>query len=149
MVGWRRLCWNEYASPAERRLGVGRGFSITGGVFDERSSRWDIHVHDSRGHLVIAIDIDKFVGRASFDATVQVLVDRAHNSAKAPDTDALYIPGEIERNVSRDRTVTGVPLSKAVLADFQAAAEELGVPTPTSITLPRDAFRELGRRCSR
>ncbi len=77
------------------------------------------------GHLVIAIDPDRFAGGATLEATVDALV----KDLKAQG-DILF-PGEPELIEQEERRVAGIPIDDAALADMHAWSKKLGVPPPT------------------
>src|SRR5690606_10329982 len=67
------------------------------------------------GHLVIAIDIDKAIGRREFDERIDRLIELTKSVPLAPGFDEIFYPGEIEdRAIERARDV-GITLpSKTV-----------------------------------
>jgi LDH2 family malate/lactate/ureidoglycolate dehydrogenase len=42
----------------------------------------------------------------------------------------IYIPGEIEAECKAERLVHGIPMPDAVVTDFVALGQQLGVPFP-------------------
>lgn len=91
------------------------------------------------GHLFLAIDVDRFVGRAEFDARLATLGERVRGARRAPGVDEIFLPGDIERHARERREPVGVPLSAAVLRDYAATARDLGVELPGWL---RDATAE-------
>jgi len=77
------------------------------------------------GHLMIAIDPDRFAGGATLEATVDAVV----RDLKAQG-DILF-PGEPELIEQEVRARSGIPIDDAALADMNAWSKKLGVPPPT------------------
>ena len=77
------------------------------------------------GHLMIAIDPDRFAGGATIEATVDAVV----RDLKAQG-DILF-PGEPELIEQEVRARSGIPIDDAALADMNAWSKKLGVPPPT------------------
>ncbi|MEP7069739.1 MAG: Ldh family oxidoreductase [Usitatibacter sp.] len=77
------------------------------------------------GHLMIAIDPQRFAGAATLEATVDAMV----KDLKAQG-DILF-PGEPELVEQERRRIAGIPIDDAALADMHAWSKKLGVPTPT------------------
>ena len=82
------------------------------------------------GHLFLAINIDSFAGRETYDAKLEQLVQRIRGTRLAPGVEAVHLPGDIERNIAEERSTTGSPVSRSVLEDYRSAADELGCAVP-------------------
>jgi ureidoglycolate dehydrogenase (NAD+) len=74
------------------------------------------------GHLLIAIDPDRFAGADTLEATVAALVKDLRTQG-----DILF-PGEPELIEQEKRRVSGVPIDDAAFADMIAWSHKLGVP---------------------
>ena len=77
------------------------------------------------GHLVIAIDPERFAGGGALEATVHALVRDLKTQG-----DILF-PGEPELIEQEKRAQAGIPIDDAALADMHAWSKKLGVPSPT------------------
>ena len=77
------------------------------------------------GHLMLAIDPDRFAGGATLEATVDAVVKDLKTQG-----DILF-PGEPELIEQEKRRVAGIPVDDAALADMHAWSRKLGVPPPT------------------
>ena len=77
------------------------------------------------GHLMIAIDPDRFAGGATLEATVDAVVNDLKTQG-----DILF-PGEPELLEQERRHTAGIPIDDAALADMHAWSKKLGVPSPT------------------
>jgi ureidoglycolate dehydrogenase (NAD+) len=74
------------------------------------------------GHLLIAIDPDRFAGADTLEATVAALVKDLRTQG-----DILF-PGEPELIEQEKRRVSGVPIDDRAFADMIAWSHKLGVP---------------------
>ena len=77
------------------------------------------------GHLMIALDPQRFAGGATLEATVDAVVKDLKTQG-----DILF-PGEPELIEQEKRRVAGIPIDAAALADMHAWSKKLGVPPPT------------------
>jgi LDH2 family malate/lactate/ureidoglycolate dehydrogenase len=62
------------------------------------------------GHIFGAFDISKFVEVDQFKNRVDFLSRSLKDSPKAPNTERIYLPGEIEYELKKERLVNGIPL---------------------------------------
>jgi LDH2 family malate/lactate/ureidoglycolate dehydrogenase len=62
-----------------------------------------------------------------FKATMDDIIGRLKNSAKAEGQDRIYIHGEKEFEVEDQRRKNGIPLHLKTVAMMQQIAQELGV----------------------
>jgi ureidoglycolate dehydrogenase (NAD+) len=76
------------------------------------------------GHLMIAIDPDRFAGGTTLEATVDAVVRDLKTQG-----DILF-PGEPELIEQDVRRTAGIPIDDAALADMHAWSKKLGVPPP-------------------
>ena len=79
------------------------------------------------GQLVIAVDIDRFVGRDRFVAEVDRQMGVLRGSARMAGVDAIRLPGDRRRDSRAERSVSGIPLPAALVAQLDALATELSV----------------------
>ncbi|MGH8210074.1 MAG: Ldh family oxidoreductase [Steroidobacteraceae bacterium] len=77
-------------------------------------------------HLFITIDVAHFGDPKVFAQTVAVAAGRVRQSARAPDVEQLFAPGDLAR---REAAVNGewCPLAEEVARQLLALAQELGV----------------------
>jgi len=76
------------------------------------------------GHFVGALRVDAFRPLDEFKATMDDIIQRLKNSAKAQGAERIYIHGEKEYEMAQDCQANGVTLHPKVAADLQAIAEE-------------------------
>lgn len=93
------------------------------------------YVPDARsrcGHLAIAIDIDAVVGRAQFDARIDDLIERTKSVPRAPGTDEVFFPGEIENRAGERAQREGVWLPTKTIEELRALASAACVDWPSA-----------------
>ncbi len=79
------------------------------------------------GHVLIALDVARFLDPAEFRAEVARHLDDLRHSARLPGVARIRLPGEMRAARRRDRAANGVPIPPALLAQLDALAEECGV----------------------
>jgi LDH2 family malate/lactate/ureidoglycolate dehydrogenase len=79
------------------------------------------------GHFMLALDVSRFTGPASFRSQVSLLLDEARAEEPADPARAPLAPGDPERLCAERRRRDGIPLGDAVLRELRALAAELGV----------------------
>ena len=77
------------------------------------------------GHLLIAIDPDRFAGRDTFERLTEELVGVLQSSTAGA---GVRLPGSRSHEQRRQRAGAGVPLSRSVLDELDALADSLGLP---------------------
>jgi LDH2 family malate/lactate/ureidoglycolate dehydrogenase len=80
------------------------------------------------GHFFGALRVDGFRPVAEFKATMDDIIRRLKDSAKAVGQERIYIHGEKEYELTDERRANGVLLHPKVMADLQAMVGEFGVP---------------------
>lgn len=79
------------------------------------------------GHFFMAIAIDGLMTPEAFRARMDELVDQIHAAELAPGYDRIYVPGEIEHELSSRRQREGIPVEGPILAELEALAMSFGV----------------------
>ncbi|HTU01691.1 MAG TPA: Ldh family oxidoreductase, partial [Candidatus Sulfotelmatobacter sp.] len=82
------------------------------------------------GSIFAAINVENFMDLAEFKARMDKAVMEVKTSEKAEGTKRIYLPGEIEFEMKAERLKNGIPMPDAVVKDFVALGQELGVPFP-------------------
>lgn len=106
---------------------------LSGGAFgsDVAGLYADTSTPNDCSHFFLALDVDAFVGRSSFDAAVVRLTSAVTGSRPRPGVDRVRLPGQPEREL-RDRSAhDGVALSRSVLHGLYQAADLVGAALPT------------------
>jgi len=76
------------------------------------------------GHLLVALDPDRFAGGAALESQVDAVVADLRTQG-----DILY-PGEPEEREMAERLVKGIPIDAEALKDMREWSAKLGVPPP-------------------
>ncbi len=82
----------------------------------------------AKGCGFVALDVRRFLPLDEFRARVDRLVRDCHESALAPGTERIYVPGEIEAQRRAERLRDGIPLSAALVAELDELAASLDRP---------------------
>jgi LDH2 family malate/lactate/ureidoglycolate dehydrogenase len=82
------------------------------------------------GSVFAAINVESFMDLPEFKASMDKALREMKNSERAEGVKRIYIPGEIELETKADRLKNGIPIPDAVVQDFIALGQELGIPFP-------------------
>lgn len=85
------------------------------------------------GHFMMALDIEKFMPLAAFEARAQGFVDMVRDNPKALDQERIFLPGEKEEERTRLHRTHGIPLSNIVYNTLRKIAADIGVEPPPSV----------------
>ena len=104
---------------------------LAGGAFADQVSSKEAAPSAPEGtaHTMIAIDLKKAIGRASYVQRLDEMLTRLCNLPTAAEADKIRYPGERRWQLRRERLREGIPLSKSDLDGLLEAARELGVST--------------------
>ena len=96
--------------------------------------------HDSWqcGHFVQAFDPEAFGGRPGFERRASELAAALHAAPKAEGVTCIYMPGEIEAELSAARERDGLPLATTTLEALDKVAQEARAPLPSSVMRVRE-----------
>lgn len=84
------------------------------------------------GHLMIAIDISRFLPLDSFNKRMESFITQIRSSPITPGSGPVLLPGEIEYRREQEARRLGVPIPREKLAALQRLGEELHVPVSLS-----------------
>jgi len=76
------------------------------------------------GHFFGAMRIDAFRPADEFKASMDTWIERFSNAKTVEGQEKVYIPGEPERILSKERSQNGIPLLPPVLEDLQGLAKK-------------------------
>lgn len=79
------------------------------------------------GHMLIAIDIERFMPFEQYLERVHSFVDEIKASETAPGFDEVLLPGELEHRRFEDRTANGIPVDADTLKTLRELSEEGGI----------------------
>jgi LDH2 family malate/lactate/ureidoglycolate dehydrogenase len=82
------------------------------------------------GHLLIALDIAKFLPLAEFETRMETMIAGLKAVKPAKGVDEIFYPGEIEARNDRRHRAEGLSLPPDTLRDLAQLAQEIGLPFP-------------------
>jgi LDH2 family malate/lactate/ureidoglycolate dehydrogenase len=82
------------------------------------------------GSIFSAINVESFMDLPEFQVSMDKALHEMKACAKADGVQRIYIPGEIEFESKAERSKNGIPIPDAIVKDFVALGQELGVPFP-------------------
>lgn len=96
--------------------------------------------HDSWkcGHFVQALDPGAFGDREAFLRRTSELASAMRNAPRADGVQRICMPGELEAELSEQRSREGLPLAAATLEALDAVAGEVGAPLPSTTLATRE-----------
>jgi len=103
----------------------GSGFSTHVGMMYGDTTR-----PTGTAHSFAALRIDSFIPPDEFKRRVNEMVELMRSCPRAPGVERIYVPGEIELEIQRDRQANGIPVSSALMRELAALGAELGVEPP-------------------
>lgn len=80
------------------------------------------------GHVLIALDVARFLDPRDFTREVTRHLDDLRNSTRLPGVDRIRLPGEMRAVRRHDRAAHGVPIPAALMRQLDRLAAEAGVP---------------------
>lgn len=85
------------------------------------------------GHFFQAMKVESFLPMAKFQEEMDQLITQIKTSPLAPGFKEIYLPGEIEHNLTVDRIKNGVPIETEILDQIEKFAMEIGATTRPSL----------------
>ena len=79
------------------------------------------------GHFFIAIDTNHFLGEEICRKKTGDIIRKVRASRKMPDAERIYIAGEKEYEIWKEREPNGVPINESVQGEINAVRDELGL----------------------
>jgi LDH2 family malate/lactate/ureidoglycolate dehydrogenase len=79
------------------------------------------------GHFIGAMRIDAFRPAADFKSNMDLWLHRFRNATPASGHKQVYVAGDIERAMEKERMQKGIPLVGAVQNDLKALAEKMSL----------------------
>ena len=114
-------------------VGAGIGHEVGNAVLDEK--------RENIGIFMLAIDISKIRPLEDFKAHVDKYYEMVKGSGKAQGVKEIFLPGEIEAKITRQRMEKGIPLNEVVARDVLVVAESVG------LCEEGETFEDLLARC--
>lgn len=82
------------------------------------------------GHFFGAMKISAFIDPDEFRSQIDAWIETFRGTRPAPGVDAVLIPGDPERIAQAERSVAGIPLVPAVVAELEDISRQTGIPMP-------------------
>lgn len=79
------------------------------------------------GHIFAALRIESFIPLDEFKHRMDMLISLLKNCPRAPGTERVYVPGEIEAEMEIERRQIGIPINARLEAELNELARELDV----------------------
>lgn len=80
------------------------------------------------GHFFAALDIAAFTDPAAFQSEMERMVREIRESPRAPGSERIYLPGEIEWEFQERRRREGIPAPPEVLGELRQLGERYNIP---------------------
>lgn len=74
------------------------------------------------GQFFLALKIDGFMPIDAFKSRMDLVIDQIHASRLAPGSERIFVPGEIEYEMSQRRVRAGIPLEVPIVRDLERLA---------------------------
>ncbi|GAA4232759.1 hypothetical protein GCM10023075_47510 [Streptosporangium album] len=100
---------------------------LGGWRFDAQISGRQPHEPGDNSALMGAIRVSDFLDGDTFARQVVEIARTLRTAPKQPGVDRIWLPGEKEAELARDRRMNGVPVQAAARDDIAALADRLGV----------------------
>ncbi len=79
------------------------------------------------GHCFIAIDLPFFVDQKEYNERISWMVNQLKSSPLSEGSKGVFLPGEIDYNIEKERSTKGIPISKEVWNDLEILAKKYKV----------------------
>ena len=79
-------------------------------------------------HTMIAIDIEAFMDRATFDARLEELIDQVLSAPPIDSDHPVQLPGEAEQSRAAERLRDGIPLHRDLFETLRTLSHDVDVP---------------------
>jgi LDH2 family malate/lactate/ureidoglycolate dehydrogenase len=102
---------------------------LAGGEFSSGIRNLYANASESQevSHLFAALRVESFLPLAEFRERIDRYVALFHQCPAAPGVERVYVPGEIEDEVERERRKNGIPLGEGLIAELAELATQLGL----------------------
>jgi LDH2 family malate/lactate/ureidoglycolate dehydrogenase len=100
--------------------GAGFGPSVNS-LYDNFEEPQDV------GAFFQLIDISQFGNPAAFKANIDRMIEEIKSSRRAPGTEKIFLPGEIEYRTEDQRLASGIPVEATTVAELREVGRTCGV----------------------
>jgi len=91
-------------------------------------SMYDFSGKSEIGNFLGAIRVSSFVTQNLFNREIDEMIGRIKDSKRAKDVEQIFLPGEIEFNMQKEREKKGIHISSGVYHMLNELADQLDVP---------------------
>ena len=105
------------------------GSLLSGGLFGEGHGQQygKLDETNSVNSFYLAINIGHFRDLELFRKDAEAYIDYLHSCEKAPGTERIYYPGELEDEHTKDALAKGIKLDENLITQLESYAEEVGI----------------------
>jgi LDH2 family malate/lactate/ureidoglycolate dehydrogenase len=82
------------------------------------------------GQFFLAIQVEGFMPIDEFRSRMDQVIDQIHQSRLAPGSERIFVPGEIEYEMSQRRGKEGIPLEEPIVRNLERLAQDVGTAGP-------------------
>jgi len=79
------------------------------------------------GHFVGAMEVDGFRSVEEFKLNMDVWISSFKNAKRIDENQPIYVPGEKEFNIEKERSITGIPLNDQVFRDLEELSKKFHI----------------------
>jgi LDH2 family malate/lactate/ureidoglycolate dehydrogenase len=90
-------------------------------------SRNSPEVRSPAGHFFGALNVASFSPLETFKKSMDEMLEATQNLPRLPGVEKVYVAGDYEAEIEKNRRANGIPLHPAVVSSLKDIAEELGV----------------------
>ena len=83
--------------------------------------------------FIAAIDIATFTDIETYKNDIDRLINGIKSLPKSDGTEEIFVPGEIESRIYKDRSKNGIPLPPGTVTNLLEAANQFNVPLPSEL----------------
>lgn len=99
---------------------------LTGAGMLSQIASWSKHPEDPTdlGHCFLAVDIESFMDITNFQQRLEWFVNEIKSSPPMEGSEAVFLPGEIELGIEKERKEKGIPISEKTWNELLILAEK-------------------------
>ncbi len=87
----------------------------------------DVATRNNSGHMIMAMRVDNFQPVEEFKREMDRVIREIRGSQRIEGVDRIWLPGEMEYELVRERRAHGIPLAPIVVANLRQLAGELNL----------------------
>jgi LDH2 family malate/lactate/ureidoglycolate dehydrogenase len=105
---------------------------VSGGAFSSqvRTLYQQVDTPAEIAHTCAALRIAAFMPLEDFQQRIDEIIEQMHSCPTAPGVERIFVPGEIEHETERRRSIAGIPLNRDLAEELRRLGAELKVNSP-------------------